>query len=199
MTDEFESAFRAPVEMRLIEKRTRTLEEFVRSLGLPKLVSVECVPQPWAEPKLCFPNVESQVRRLGGSLITGWIFNEYRDRSIEGEAHAVWLSPTGRRRDITPHRFQPDRVLFAEDASVQAKRGYTYPPKLILSSDPVVRKIEEYASAIHRLVAEAYVGMGQVMEIRSADAKRIAEEMSIPPGAAKHIFEGILSKNPRVK
>src|SRR4051812_7496199 len=99
---------RPEVRYRIIEKPTTTLEKFVAEKRLAPLKSVGCEPLPWCELKRCFVNVDEQVRRLGGKMEAGWIFGEFEDRMIESEAHAVWVDWSGRRHDITPHRFQPE-------------------------------------------------------------------------------------------
>lgn len=189
MDPSYAELFRTPVRFRLVEKRAPRLEKFIASLGLPKFVSVECKPLPWCEPKRCFVNVERQVQRSGGAMVVGYIFGEYENRSYEGEAHAVWRPNFGRCIDITPHHFQPERVLFTEDPGVALRRGKTAAPKLVFSEDPRVRAIEEFDSRVDRIWEQAFRGIGMEMVVPSEPIRQAALDVGLPESVAKYLTE----------
>ena len=168
------------VRYRIIEKRTPLLPKFVAEKGLSPLKSVGCKPLPWCEPKRCFVNVDEQVKRAGGKMETGWIFGEFEERMIESEAHAVWMDWSGRRHDITPHRFQPERVLFSPDPRVANVRGYTAPYKLMLTKDPKIRAIEDFDSRIDAVVAAKFGGFGVETVVTNEEVRLAAEQSGLP-------------------
>ena len=62
--------------------------------------------------------------------------SEHLDISIFTIAHAIWITPQGRRMDITPWPIPPDkRVLFLPDSRVAIKRGYTAGYRTVISKD----------------------------------------------------------------
>jgi hypothetical protein len=197
MTPEYASLFSGSVAYRLLEKRTPELERFVASLGLGPIISVECAPFVWARQKECFLNVEKQVTLAGGRMITGWIFEEFEGYSIRGVAHAIWLTPGMKRRDITPHSSQLKRVLFVEDASVLEKRGYSAPPFLITSPDERIVRIEKYCGELRRIIAEAYRGMNCEMAIDPKLAREAADRIGLPADAAKYLFDRVIQDTPK--
>ena len=50
----------------------------------------------------CFKNVSEKIATSGGQLQYGWTVWESPDQLIEGEFHAVWVSPEDRFVDVTP-------------------------------------------------------------------------------------------------
>jgi hypothetical protein len=190
MDPEYERFFRTPVRFRIIEKRTRVLEEFAASINSNKLLSVACEPRSWADRKRCFVNVETKVARDGGRMLTGWIFNEYEHRSIEGEAHAIWEDRFGKKRiDITPHDFQPKRVLFLPDPRVAIKRGYTAHPRTLLSDDPKLVAIEAFDDAMQKLRESRFHGFGTEMVILREDYEKARDDAGLPDEVARHLFQ----------
>ena len=67
----------------------------------------------------CFPVVERYVRDHGGSICYGWQIWEWSGVMVEAEFHAVWRSPTGELRDITPKQVSISQILFLPDPSRQ--------------------------------------------------------------------------------
>ena len=193
MNPDFQRLFRTPVVHRIIEKRTKVLEQFVASISSAKLLSVACSPSRLAARKRCFVNVEEKIIRSGGSILTGWIFNEYEGKSIEAEGHAIWVDPFGKRRlNITPHDHQPDRVLFLPDPRVALKRGFTTHPKHLLSDDPRIAAIEAFDTAIHRLREDKFIGFGEFMIIARAEFEKARDDSGLPDDVAQYLLDGIL-------
>ena len=80
----------------------------------PTYVSV----RPWGRSMLdsCFFNLPEKVTAEGGSIQHGWTIWERPDLLIEGEFHAVWVSPDGEFIDITPKRDGEKEILFLPDS-----------------------------------------------------------------------------------
>ena len=191
MNPDFESLFRTPVAHRIIEKRTKVLEQFAASISSAKLISVACSPSRFATRKRCFVNVEEKIIRSGGRMITGWIFNEYEGRNIEGEAHAIWQDQWGKERiDITPHDHQPKRVLFLPDSRVALKRGYTAEPYLLLSDDHRIAAICAFDSAIQRLREDKFHEFGSEMVFTRDEIEKARDDAGLPDDVAQYLFHG---------
>lgn len=189
MEDQYVKLFKTPVEMRIVERRTSILDALLRSIGLNEVRSVACEPQQDCLRKRCFVNVDQMIHSKGGEMITGWIFNEFRNRSIEGEPHAVWQTKGGKTIDVTPHDFQPKRVLFAPDTAVTAKRGYTAAPRISLSNDPRIIAIEKCGTIIDRLFEERFTGFGQTIAIYAEDILSASNESGLPLEVCRHLFD----------
>lgn len=59
----------------------------------------------------CLGNVQTYVDRFGGKPFFGWsIWTD--DLMIEGIPHVIWIKPSGRPLDITPHENGEERILF---------------------------------------------------------------------------------------
>jgi hypothetical protein len=60
----------------------------------------------------CFYNVRRKIEKEGGDILYGWNVWEYPEKLIEGEFHAVWVSPNGNLIDITPKVDGETEILF---------------------------------------------------------------------------------------
>jgi hypothetical protein len=194
---DYAALFAEIVAYRVIEKRAPILESFIREQGLPKSLSIECRPLSWCGPQKCFVNVDQQIERSGGSMMTGWLFEEFENRAIIGVAHGIWISISGRRLDITPHQAAPERIIFSEDKKVALKRGYTLPPKLILSTDPRVIAIERFETLIDKLFEDRFVKFGEYIDIHKSEGIAAALEVGLPPEVAYHLVQLRMGRGPR--
>jgi hypothetical protein len=179
-----------PVQMRTLEKRSRLLSDFLREHGLGEPKSVEYSPLAGCVQAYCFTNVEAQIARSGGTLESGWAFRETLDVSMHTIAHAIWITPQGRRMDITPWAFPPEkRVLFLPDASVAAKRGYAAGHRTVFSIDSRVRAAELYELELDRIFDEFYPGLGGEFEIPNSRFLEAAERVGLPLDVARELVE----------
>jgi hypothetical protein len=78
-------------------------------------------PEPWADQRLCFFNVERKLELDGGSSLYGWMFQlkvpaigEY----VIAIHHAVWRAASGYLFDVTPLHDIPNNRQLTDD-------GYT--------------------------------------------------------------------------
>jgi len=176
------------IRARIIEEATPILLNFLVQKNLGPLLTVRCRPQPHCERKCCFANVDKQVALKGGELITGWFFNEIENMSITGEAHAIWKHPNGKRIDITPHDFHPERIVFVPDPKVALKRGYTASPLLILSDDPEVIALETFRADCELLREQKFKGFGQYIEVTTDEVRELAAKSNLPFDRAKELM-----------
>ncbi len=108
--------------------------------------------------------------------------------SITGEAHAVWKHPNGKRIDITPHDFRPERIVFVPDPKVELKRGYTASPLLILSDDPEVITLEKFRADCELLREQKFKGFGQYIEVTPREVQELASKNNLPFDRAKELL-----------
>ena len=189
MDDGYAQLFQTPVAYRIVEVRTPFIDRLIHQRGLTRVQSVVCQPQKNCVPDRCFVNVDRIVEERGGAIVTGWMFNEFQRRTLNGVAHAIWQNRSGQWIDVTPHEFQPKRLLFARDPTVAAKRGYTAAPKLLLSENPYLIAIEHFESNIAKLQEEKFVGFDLPMEFSSQELEDAAREARLSVEVAKYIFD----------
>jgi len=67
----------------------------------------------------CFDIVEKYIAENGGKRVLGWALWELPGLFIEAEFHAVWESPTGEFKDLTPRPTPTKRILFIRDPSMK--------------------------------------------------------------------------------
>ena len=152
--------------------------------------SVEYAPLPGCSRIKCFRNVKAQARRAGGQMEMGWMFWEYIDLCIKSEAHAIWITPQGKRRDMTPQDIYPDRrILFTPDPQVAVKRGYTAVVKTILPLDPLLASVERFDTAFHNLLSKCFTSFGSYIDLPPAELRSIIEETGVPEDIAEYMME----------
>lgn len=88
--------------------------ELINRIGAePQAVWVPVTPAKEALPGYCFYNVASHVKKHSGKIQYGWAIWQCANLFIEGEFHAVWVSPKSEIVDITPSKWS--RTLFVPD------------------------------------------------------------------------------------
>jgi hypothetical protein len=100
----------------------------------PQFLAV--TPVEGVEVKDCFPAVARQVRDHGGSICHGWQIWEWPGVMLEAEFHAVWRTPNGQLRDITPKPEPIPRILFLPDPSRKYSGRQVNNVRRALSTDP---------------------------------------------------------------
>lgn len=102
-----------------LPQKAKTLIEKTGSNETPVIVPI-CVEE-GAKPLYCFSNVESKIKKDGGSVVYGWIIWA-GELMFEAEFHAIWKSCSGNLVDITPHEGYDDAyILFLPDTNVSYK------------------------------------------------------------------------------
>jgi len=195
MNHEYEALFREGCTVSMIVKRTPSLAAIISEARLNRAISVECRPLDGCMPNRCFVNVDRQMAMRGGRMMTGWYFQEFSNRFVNGIAHALWMPISARALDITPHEGNPPRIMFCEDVSVALKRGYTVPPKKILSTDPRVIAVERFETAIDKIFADRFVEFGQPIDVSKTDVIGAADQAGLPHDVAFSIMDIRLKAN----
>ena len=87
-------------------------------------VWLDVIPVSHAVPLECFETVRRQVECYGGHAVYGWQAWEWRGLFLEAEFHAVWLTPDGQLRDITPKPAPVAMIAFlpAPDRRFEGRR-----------------------------------------------------------------------------
>ncbi|MDB5111921.1 MAG: hypothetical protein JWR67_3035 [Mucilaginibacter sp.] len=101
----------------------------------PEVVVID--PSPDAEVKNCFYNVERHVAKMGGTVVYGWAIG-VSTFLVEAEKHAVWKTPAGNLRDITPRIPVMPSILFVKDDDFVYTGQYVDNVRLNVTANPVV-------------------------------------------------------------
>jgi hypothetical protein len=78
-------------------------------------VRLRVTPDAGALPAECYANVAARVAAEGGTVLYGWQLWEWPHVLVEAEFHAVWSSPSGELRDVTPRHDNEAEILFVPD------------------------------------------------------------------------------------
>ncbi len=93
--------------------------KLVNLLGIKTTpIYLDVNPEPYSKIVECFPNVNEKINRDGGTQCYGWQIWK-TEILIEAEFHAVWKSPDGELRDITPKQISIPRILFLPDQAAK--------------------------------------------------------------------------------
>lgn len=92
------------------------ISEKINSQHIPEYINV--FPMKNAPIQECFDIVEKHIQINGGKRILGWVLWELPSLFIEAEFHAIWESPTGELKDLTPRPSPTKRILFIRDPSM---------------------------------------------------------------------------------
>ncbi|HWI58055.1 MAG TPA: hypothetical protein VNZ22_12575 [Bacillota bacterium] len=102
--------------------------------------------EPWARPMESLANVGEQVRRSGGTLVTGWEISELPGIHLEAVFYAVWQSPQGAFLGVTPE--ETSRLLFVKDTQ-HPDTGVVPPNERFALGDKAL--VEKYWALTDRL------------------------------------------------
>jgi len=112
----------APREIKLVSKVTtpRWVHKYVLELASiigvePKAVWIPVQAAKGCVVNECFHNVPKVVAIKGGGIQYGWTVWQCANLYIEGEFHALWVSPQRDWIDITPKTDKETRILFIPD------------------------------------------------------------------------------------
>lgn len=76
-------------------------------------------PEIWCRENQCYDNVDQKVRTHGGRRQLGWRIQVVPDPlpkcMIEAVHHAIWISDSGEKIDITPQPESSSSIVFLED------------------------------------------------------------------------------------
>jgi hypothetical protein len=128
------------------------VELLILQLGLkekPEFLS--CQPTPNSEINECFPNVENQIKKVGGTCVLGWQIWK-STYLIEAEFHAVWQSPEGNLVDITPKKYGINKILFIADPNAVYEGKQINNLRINITDNKLVDQFIEGHNAIFRIL-----------------------------------------------
>lgn len=104
------------------KKIDNSVIDFCKSItpyALPEYVVLR--PEKGCKPNNCYDNVMQKVETCGGRRQLGWriqvIPDPFPKFMIEAVHHAIWISETGKKIDITPQPDSAKKIVFVSDDS----------------------------------------------------------------------------------
>ncbi len=153
-----------PRELKLLStvRTPRTIHKFVDQLaaliGPQKPMWVPVKPTKEAKQGECFFNVPKQVETKGGKIQFGWTVWQCANLFIEGEFHAVWISPKGEPIDITPKGDGETRIMFIPDNTRTFQNERVDNIRLAILDRPEIHEFLSVASQSVRYMKANTVG-----------------------------------------
>ncbi len=114
-------------------------------------IYLDVFPESYAEVVECFQAVQKKILRDGGCQQLGWQIWK-TNNIVEAEFHAVWKSPTGELRDITPRHFDIPKILFLPDPDAKYIGAQVDNIRLNISNNRLVDDFIEVCKAIFRIL-----------------------------------------------
>jgi SEC-C motif len=102
----------------------------------------------------CYPNVENQIKKHGGSIQYGWAIWENPNILIEGLFHACWRDDSGKLFDITPKDDGEQQILFLPDTKRKYEGVQIDNERLILTKNPRLIESFRVQSELNKLQAK---------------------------------------------
>lgn len=98
-------------------------------------------------------NVEAKIKSDGGTSLEGWTIWYEEDVIVEGEAHMIWVSPSGEKIDITP-REGHEKVMFLPQEGVWSKEPPIANKRQALADTLIVRAVYRMSEWRDKLKAQ---------------------------------------------
>jgi len=119
---------------------------------MEKPIYLDVTPESYAEINECIPAVNQKIEKEGGSVQLGWQIWQIPQIMIEAEFHAVWKSPDGNFKDITPKPGNIRRILFIPDSKAKYDGAMRNNIRLNISGNRLVDDFIRICDAIHKLI-----------------------------------------------
>lgn len=116
-----------------------------------KPIYLDVTPESYAEINECIPAVNQKIEKDGGSVQLGWQIWQTPNIMIEAEFHAVWKSPDGTFKDITPKSENIRRILFIPDSKAKYNGALRNNIRLNISGNKLVDDFIRICNAIYKL------------------------------------------------
>ena len=113
-------------------------------------LNIDVTPEPYAQIIECFPAVEEKIKKDGGSQALGWQIWK-TEILVEAEFHAVWKSPEGVLKDITPKQIRIPKILFLPDPRAKYNGTQVDNVRLNITQNRLVDDFIELSKAIFRM------------------------------------------------
>lgn len=104
---------------RSIDKNVLDFCKTITQKSNPEFIPLR--PEPWCKMNECYDNVSHKVKTCGGKRQLGWRIQIIPDPLpkylMEAIHHAIWISETGKKIDITPLSVSANQIVFLPDES----------------------------------------------------------------------------------
>ena len=109
--------------------------------------------KPWHESDIddCFNNIERKVLVDGGQIQYGWTIWENPGVLVEGEFHAVWISPEEEIIDITQKKDNEQQILFLPVNNRVWEGELIDNVRIAISDTAYTRAFIKYSEGVFRL------------------------------------------------
>lgn len=114
-------------------------------------IYLDVLPESYAEVVECFPAVQKKILRDGGCQQLGWQIWKTKN-IVEAEFHAVWKSPNGELRDITPKHLDIPKILFLPDPNAKYIGAQVDNIRLNITNNRLVDDFIEVCKAIFKIL-----------------------------------------------
>jgi hypothetical protein len=156
-----------------IDDNVKRLVNMICPGSKPIYLPVE--PESYAEVCECFPAIKEKISRDGGSQEFGWQIWK-TDFLMEAEFHAVWKSPGGELKDITPKQMPVHKILFLLDPKVKYEGAQVDNIRINISGNQLVDDYIEISKAKFRLGNKGQRAFQHKIEL-TEDETKIHEEL----------------------
>jgi len=130
---------------------------------------VKLCPEPQCIENECYYNVDEKVKTCGGKKQLGWRIQVVPDPlpkfMIEAVHHAIWISGSGEKIDITPHSHSANNIVFVSDDLTKFK---TY------------RIGEKYCALLNCPIVKEYVQLCNLESIKYTSKTKLTKQPKIP-------------------
>lgn len=142
--------------------------------------------RPWAGSKVdsCFFNLPEKIAADGGGVQHGWTIWERPGLLVEGEFHAVWVSPAGELIDITPKKDGETEILFLPDVKRVWTGELVDNVRLPLVDNEITRRLVGDSKALFEVRKKHFKG-GPRIEIPLALPSDFAGDTPTPTARRK--------------
>lgn len=131
-----------------VDSYIKKLIEMIGVKATPFFVDV--TPEPYAKVVGCFPAVEEKIKKDQGEQVLGWQIWKTKILA-EAEFHALWKSPEGELKDITPKQIEISKILFLPDSRVKYVGSQVDNIRLNITNNRLVDDFIEISKAIFRI------------------------------------------------
>jgi hypothetical protein len=130
---------------------------------------VQLCPESWCIENECYDNVKQKVNAFSGKIQLGWRIQVVPDPlpkfMIEAVHHAIWISETGEKIDITPQPHSADRIVFVSDNSTKLGKH---------------RIGEKYYALLNCPIVNEYVRLCNLESVEYVSKTKLIEQPNIP-------------------
>jgi len=161
-----------------------------------KPIYLNVTPEPYAEIDECIAAVYKKIEKDEGSIQLGWQIWHMPNIIIEAEFHAVWKSPDGTLKDITPKIEGVHKILFVPDSKTKYDGAQRNNIRLNISGNKLVDDFIQICDAIHKLKNKGERAY-QKEVIFSGEESQIYEMLNNAKDIVYTLIKNGLSRNSR--